>query len=215
MCSIADSEAGSAILATCSYSLCIYRPQVKSQPAPHPLHPTHAAKASDRLARSCTSCHAPSPRFTFAPRSSGYFPSQFLLSTVGYLPTEHVINTPVSTNSANKAGTSWCNSGKCWTKHWCNPPGELPLLPQSMWVEDTLLALVLTLAFAFACQHKTRRHSVAHIFPVCGLAELWLCPPAGCSQVEALLTTCFSFVLFLRHARGFTVKLKCIASLLV
>lgn len=123
MCSIADSETGSAILATCSYSLCIYRPQVKSQPAPHPLHPTHTAKASYRWARSCTCCHTLSPWFTFAPRCFGYFPSQFLLSTVGCLtlPMKPVTNTPVSTDNANKAGTSWCNSGKCCTKHWCNP----------------------------------------------------------------------------------------------
>lgn len=120
MCSITDSEAGSAFLATCSYSLCIYRPQVKSQPAPHPLHPTHTTKASYRLAQSCTCCHAPSSWLTFAPRCSGYFPPQFLLSTVGCLPMERVISTPVSTNSANKAGTSWCNPGKCCTKHWCN-----------------------------------------------------------------------------------------------
>lgn len=35
------------------------------------------------------------------------------------------------------------------------PPGELRLLPQSVWDEDALLALILTLAFTFACQHKT------------------------------------------------------------
>lgn len=169
LCSVADSEAGSAILATCSYPLCIYRPQVKSQPAPHPLHPTHTAKASYRLAPSCTCCHAPSPWITFAPRCSGYFPSQFLLSTVGCLPLEWVVNTPVSTDDTNKAGTSWRNPGKwCSKQPLMQPLRQLWLLPQSMWDEDALLALILTLAFAFACQSKTWRRFVAHIFQVCG-----------------------------------------------
>lgn len=165
------SDAGSTILATCSYWLYIYRPQVKSQPAPHPLLPTHAGTGSYSRASNRTCCHLLSPWFTSASRCSGYFLSEFLLSTVGCLtfPVELVINTPVSTHNANKVGTSWCNSGKCRTKHWCNAPERHKYSPGA---RGTRMPSLLSAwhASAFACQHKKLTK------PTCSQSAVWVSP---------------------------------------
>lgn len=142
-----------------------------------PTPPAHTGRASYRRASNRTCCHPLSLQFTFAPRCSGYFLSQFLLSTVGCLtfPMEPVINTPVSTDKANKVGTSWCNSGKRCTKHWCNPPESCDYSPRARGTRMPCLLSAWLLLSPLPASTKTDK---THVFPFCALEKLWFYPPA-------------------------------------
>lgn len=163
--------------------------QVKSRPALHPLHPTHTGRASYTRVNNHTCRHPLSPRFTFTPRCAGYFLSQFLLSTVGCLtfPMEPVINTPVSTNNTKKVGTSWCNPGKCRTKHWCNPSESCDYSHRERGTRMPCLLSAWVLLSPLPASTKTDK---THVLPVCSFEKLWSYPPTNYSQVKALHRQC-------------------------